>query len=105
AGLARRGPAPGPPAGRARAAPARHRLTGAAMEARTTAMTGGAPMLELDLRRVYGAFPPGLSVVAGLVSGEPAGIAASSFVAVSLEPPRLSVSVGHASTTLPPLRP
>ncbi|HLV76167.1 flavin reductase (DIM6/NTAB) family NADH-FMN oxidoreductase RutF [Actinomadura hallensis] len=67
-------------------------------------MTSGAPMLELDLRRVYGAFPTGLSVVAGLVSGEPAGIAASSFVAVSLDPPLVSVCVGHASTTWPRLR-
>ena len=61
-------------------------------------------MLELDLRRVYGAYPTGVAVVAGLVAGEPVGIAASSFVPVSLDPPLVSVCVAHSSTTWPRLR-
>jgi flavin reductase (DIM6/NTAB) family NADH-FMN oxidoreductase RutF len=60
--------------------------------------------LGLDLRRVYGAYPTGVAVVAGLVGGRPAGIAASSFVPVSLDPPLVSVCVAHTSTTWPLLR-
>jgi flavin reductase (DIM6/NTAB) family NADH-FMN oxidoreductase RutF len=58
----------------------------------------------LDLRRVYGAYPTGVAVVAGLAGGRPAGIAASSFVPVSLDPPLVSVCVAHTSTTWPLLR-
>ncbi|WP_242888526.1 flavin reductase family protein [Actinomadura litoris] len=60
--------------------------------------------LGLDLRRVYGAYPTGVAVVAGLVGDRPAGIAASSFVPVSLDPPLVSVCVAHTSTTWPRLR-
>ncbi|MFC4053129.1 flavin reductase family protein [Actinomadura syzygii] len=58
----------------------------------------------VDLRRVYGAYPTGVTVVAGLVGGNPAGLAASSFVPVSLDPPLVSVCVAHTSTTWPLLR-
>ena len=60
--------------------------------------------VELELRRVYGAYPTGVTAVAGLVGGGPVGIAASSFVPVSLEPPLVSVCVAHTSTTWPMLR-
>ncbi|KAB2388216.1 flavin reductase family protein [Actinomadura montaniterrae] len=60
--------------------------------------------LCLELRRVYGAYPTGVAVVAGLAGGRPAGIAASSFVPVSLDPPLVSVCVAHTSTTWPLLR-
>lgn len=60
--------------------------------------------LGLELRRVYGAYPTGVAVVAGLVGGRPAGIAASSFVPVSLDPPLVSVCVARTSTTWPLLR-
>ncbi|MFA1545973.1 flavin reductase family protein [Actinomadura chokoriensis] len=60
--------------------------------------------LGLNLRRVYGAYPTGVAVVAGLAGGRPAGIAASSFVPVSLAPPLVSVCVAHTSTTWPLLR-
>jgi len=59
---------------------------------------------EQNLRRVYGAYPTGVAVVAGLVGGRPAGIAASSFVSVSLDPPLVAVCVAHTSTTWPLLR-
>ncbi|MFI0374075.1 flavin reductase family protein [Actinomadura sp. 1N219] len=58
----------------------------------------------VDLRRVYGAYPTGVTVVAGLTGGSPVGIAASSFVPVSLDPPMVSVCVAHTSTTWPLLR-
>ncbi|MFO7251212.1 MAG: flavin reductase family protein [Actinomycetes bacterium] len=60
--------------------------------------------VELALRRVYGAYPQGVVAVAGLVGGRPAGIAASSFVPVSLNPPLVSVCVAHTSSTWPLLR-
>ena len=55
------------------------------------------------LRRVYGAFPSGVTAVAALVGGRPVGIAASSFTSVSLDPPLVSVCVAHSSSTWPVL--
>jgi flavin reductase (DIM6/NTAB) family NADH-FMN oxidoreductase RutF len=57
-----------------------------------------------ELRRVLGAFPTGVTAIAALVGGRPAGIAANSFSSVSLEPPLVSVCVAHTSTTWPALR-
>ncbi len=56
------------------------------------------------LRRVYGAFPTGVTAVAALVDGRPTGLAASSFTTVSLEPALVSVCVAHTSTTWPSLQ-
>ena len=53
------------------------------------------------LRRAYGAFPSGVTAVCALRDGAPVGIAASSFVSVSLTPPLVSVCVQHTSTTWP----
>ena len=57
-----------------------------------------------DLRRVFGAYPTGVTAVAALVDGAPIGITANSFTSVSLDPPIVSVSVAHTSTTWPALR-
>jgi flavin reductase (DIM6/NTAB) family NADH-FMN oxidoreductase RutF len=57
-----------------------------------------------DLRRVFGAFPTGVTAVAALLDGVPAGITANSFTSVSLQPPIVSVCVAHSSTTWPSLR-
>jgi flavin reductase (DIM6/NTAB) family NADH-FMN oxidoreductase RutF len=57
-----------------------------------------------ELRRVFGAFPTGVTAVAALVDGVPVGLAASSFTSVSLDPPLVSVCVAHSSTTWPVLR-
>jgi flavin reductase (DIM6/NTAB) family NADH-FMN oxidoreductase RutF len=51
-----------------------------------------------DLRRVFGAYPTGVTAVAALIDGVPVGITANSFTSVSLDPPILSVSVAHTST-------
>ena len=56
------------------------------------------------LRRVFGAFPTGVTALAGLVDGEPVGLAASSFTSVSLEPALVSVCIAHSSSTWPVLR-
>ncbi|WP_328535802.1 flavin reductase family protein [Streptomyces sp. NBC_00344] len=57
-----------------------------------------------ELRRVFGAFPTGVTAIAALVDGAPAGLAASSFTSVSLSPPLVSVCIAHDSTTWPLLR-
>jgi flavin reductase (DIM6/NTAB) family NADH-FMN oxidoreductase RutF len=57
-----------------------------------------------DLRRVFGAYPTGVTAVAALIDGVPAGITANSFTSVSLEPPIVSICVAHTSTTWPLLR-
>ena len=57
-----------------------------------------------ELRRVFGAFPTGVTAIAALVDGRPVGIAASSFTSVSLDPPLVSVCVAHTSSTWPALR-
>ncbi|MHA6758650.1 flavin reductase family protein [Streptacidiphilus sp. PAMC 29251] len=57
-----------------------------------------------ELRRVFGAFPTGVTAIAALVDGVPVGLAASSFTSVSLDPPLVSVCVAHSSTTWPALR-
>ncbi|BFU45488.1 flavin reductase family protein [Krasilnikovia sp. MM14-A1004] len=56
------------------------------------------------LREVFGIFPSGVVAVAALVDGAPAGLAASSFTSVSLDPPLVSFSIANASKTWPDLR-
>ena len=57
----------------------------------------------LRLRHVFGTFPTGVAALAGLVGGEPQGIAVSSFTSVSLDPAMVLVCVARASTTWPQL--
>ncbi|MET7402258.1 flavin reductase family protein [Dactylosporangium sp. NPDC005572] len=63
------------------------------------------PVLDpAELRRVFGAFPCGVTAVAALVDGLPVGLAASSFTSVSLDPPLASICVARASNTWRVLR-
>lgn len=62
------------------------------------------PLTGDDLRQVYGRFPTGVVAVCAEVDGAPAGIAVSTFVPVSLDPPLVSICVRTASTTWPLLR-
>jgi flavin reductase (DIM6/NTAB) family NADH-FMN oxidoreductase RutF len=67
-----------------------------------------APDTELTpelLRAAFASFPSGVTSVAGMHDGVPVGMAASSFVSVSLDPPLVSVCVALTSTTWPVLRP
>ena len=57
-----------------------------------------------ELRRVFGAFPSGVTAVAALVDGVPVGLAASSFTSVSLAPALVSVCADVGSSTWPILR-
>ncbi|WP_435174918.1 flavin reductase family protein [Actinacidiphila sp. bgisy145] len=65
--------------------------------------TGEEALSATELRRVFGAFPTGVTAIAALVDGVPTGMAANSFTSVSLDPPLLSVCVAHTSTTWPAL--
>ena len=67
-------------------------------------MTMQSALEPLRLRRVLGSFPTGVTAIAALVDGVPHGLAANSFVSVSLDPPMVSVCVAHTSTTWPVLR-
>ncbi|WP_329562299.1 flavin reductase family protein [Kitasatospora sp. NBC_01266] len=103
---------------RAQCPETRHDRHGPRQPARPAAVTGaaerradpehaagtGRPPQPDELRRVFGAFPTGVTAIAALVDGTPVGLAASSFTTVSLDPPLVSVCVAHTSTTWPLLR-
>jgi flavin reductase (DIM6/NTAB) family NADH-FMN oxidoreductase RutF len=59
---------------------------------------------DTELRRILGSFPTGVTAVAALVDGRPAGLAANSFTSVSLCPPIVSICIAHSSSTWPLLR-
>ena len=52
-----------------------------------------------ELRNAYGHFPTGVTALCALYEGQPVGMAASSFMPVSLEPPLVSVCVNNTSRT------
>lgn len=57
-----------------------------------------------SLREAFGHFPSGVIAVAAEVDGTLVGLAASTFVPVSLEPPLVSFCVQNSSTTWPKLK-
>lgn len=57
-----------------------------------------------SLREAYGHFPTGVIAIAAEVDGVRVGLAASTFVPVSLDPPLVSFSVQNSSTTWPKLK-
>jgi len=56
------------------------------------------------MRQTLAGFTTGLSVVAAEIDGMIVGMAANSLVSVSLDPPLVSLSFAHSSTTWPLLR-
>jgi flavin reductase (DIM6/NTAB) family NADH-FMN oxidoreductase RutF len=71
--------------------------------AQTLARIPAAPD-HTTLRKVFGAFPSGVTVLAAVHDSGPAGMAASSFTSVSLEPALVSVCLSAQSRTWPLLR-
>jgi len=69
----------------------------AAALALTTDRSG--PIDAAQLRRAFGRFPTGVAAVCGLESGEPVGMAVSSFTSVSLDPALVLLCVARASRT------
>ena len=57
-----------------------------------------------SLREAFGHFPSGVVAVAAEIDGVRVGLAASTFVPVSLEPPLVSFCVQNTSTTWPKLQ-
>jgi flavin reductase (DIM6/NTAB) family NADH-FMN oxidoreductase RutF len=57
-----------------------------------------------SLREAFGHFPSGVIAIAAEVDGERVGLAASTFVPVSLDPPLVSFCVQNSSTTWPKLK-
>ena len=54
---------------------------------------------DTDLRRLFGRFPTGVTALCAMNEDQPLGMAASAFVAVSLNPPLVSVCIKHGSWT------
>lgn len=57
-----------------------------------------------SLREAFGHFPTGVIAIAAEVDGVRVGLAASTFVPVSLDPPLVSFCVQNSSTTWPKLK-
>jgi flavin reductase (DIM6/NTAB) family NADH-FMN oxidoreductase RutF len=70
----------------------------------TWSLTAAEVLEPARLRRVFAAFPSGVTAIAAVVDGAPIAIVASSFTSVSLNPPLVSVCIAHSSATWPVLR-
>ncbi|TPG29578.1 flavin reductase family protein [Mycolicibacterium hodleri] len=64
----------------------------------------GINLNPTSLREAYGHFPSGVIAIAAEVDGVRVGLAASTFVPVSLDPPLVSFCVQNTSTTWPKLK-
>jgi flavin reductase (DIM6/NTAB) family NADH-FMN oxidoreductase RutF len=59
---------------------------------------------DAELRRLFGRFPTGVTALCAVKQGKPVGMTASAFVAISLNPPMVSVCIKQGSTTWRQLR-
>ncbi|MEE6165836.1 MULTISPECIES: flavin reductase family protein [unclassified Mycolicibacterium] len=66
--------------------------------------TVGAGLDVASLRAAFGHFPTGVIAIAAECGGTRVGLAASTFIPVSLEPPLVSFCVQNTSTTWPKLQ-
>ena len=66
-------------------------------------MSGGN-LTEAALREAFGHFPTGVIAIAAEVGSTRVGLAVSTFVPVSLDPPLVSFCVQNTSTTWPKLK-
>jgi flavin reductase (DIM6/NTAB) family NADH-FMN oxidoreductase RutF len=62
-----------------------------------------AKLQPAALREAFGHFPTGVVAIAAELAGERVGIAASTFIPVSLDPPLVSFCVQNTSETWPKL--
>ncbi|MCX5535835.1 flavin reductase family protein [Streptomyces sp. NBC_00006] len=69
----------------------------------STVTTTGRRLDPQTLREAFGQFPTGVVALAAEVDGERVGLAASTFVPVSLDPPLVSVCIQNTSSTWPRL--
>ena len=59
----------------------------------------GAIFDPRTLRDAFGCFPSGVTAICAMMGEEPVGMAASSFVSVSLDPPLVLVCIQNSSAT------
>jgi flavin reductase (DIM6/NTAB) family NADH-FMN oxidoreductase RutF len=67
-------------------------------------LMSSADLTPTTLREAFGHFPTGVVAIAAEVDGIRVGLAASTFVPVSLEPPLVSFCVQNTSETWPKLK-
>ncbi len=67
-------------------------------------MSADNELTPAQLREAFGHFPSGVIAIAAEVDGTLVGLAASTFVPVSLDPPLVSFCVQNTSTTWPRLK-
>ncbi|MFV8318220.1 flavin reductase family protein [Mycobacterium sp. 23] len=67
-------------------------------------MSANNKLTPTSLREAFGHFPSGVIAIAAEVNGVREGLAASTFVPVSLEPPLVSFCVQNTSSTWPKLK-
>ena len=67
-------------------------------------MNPDSKLTPTSLREAFGHFPSGVVAIAAEVNGVREGLAASTFVPVSLDPPLVSFCVQNTSTTWPKLK-
>ncbi|HYB35067.1 MAG TPA: flavin reductase family protein [Mycobacterium sp.] len=67
-------------------------------------MKSTSKLTPSSLREAFGHFPSGVVAIAAEVNGVREGLAASTFVPVSLDPPLVSFCVQNTSTTWPKLK-
>ena len=67
-------------------------------------MNSSSKLPPSSLREAFGHFPSGVIAIAAEVDGVREGLAASTFVPVSLDPPLVSFCVQNTSTTWPKLK-
>ncbi|MHA7653668.1 flavin reductase family protein [Mycobacterium sp. ML4] len=67
-------------------------------------MNSNNKLTPTSLREAFGHFPSGVIAIAAEVDGVREGLAASTFVPVSLDPPLVSFCVQNTSTTWPKLK-
>lgn len=64
-----------------------------------------APLDPLTLRRSFGNFPTGVTVVTAAPGGEPTGMTIGSFFSVSLDPPLVGLCADRSSSSWPRIEP
>jgi len=67
-------------------------------------INSGTQLSPSALREAFGHFPAGVIAIAAEIDGIRIGLAASTFVPVSLDPPLVSFCVQNSSTTWPRLK-
>lgn len=67
-------------------------------------MNSPSKLTPSSLREAFGHFPSGVIAIAAEIDGRRVGLAASTFVPVSLDPPLVSFCVQNTSTTWPVLK-